>query len=237
MPMAQRSEANSQTAASSPSELAGSQAASIADAIAAGSAAGGVEPYVKQLLAAAGPTAGVQDKDEESATRLAAAVIEALTAQKPDLLAPHIESLIRVLTSAAPGSSPGAHASAHCLPVLARVVPAKVAKHLKGMQAMLPAGTAVAQDGLVRTFVALCVASVTYQKRLIDSFEMALRTASVQQLPAWVEHILPALKGEPYAQARAVVEQRLLDPELPRELAQGVADFLGIKLRPLPERR
>lgn len=222
--MAQRSEANSQTAASSPSHRPGAQAATIADDLAAGTSALGVEHYVAQLGAS-----------DETAAALAAEVLEALTARKPELLAPHIESLVKVLTSGSQG--PGARGSAQCLPVLARVVPAKVAKQLKTMQGALPAGTQVAQDGLVRTFVALCVASVTYQKRLIDSFEMALRTASAHQLPAWVEHILPALKGEPYAQARAVVEQRLPDPGLPRDVAQRVADFLGIKLRPLPERR
>ena len=123
------------------------------------------------------------------------------------------------------------------LPVLARVVPAKVAKQLKLMQATLPDAPATAKDGLVRTFVALCVASVTYQKRLIDSFELSLRTARPEQLAAWAEHILPALKGEPYANARTVVEARLPDPELPREVAQQVADFLGVKLRPLPDRK
>jgi hypothetical protein len=130
-----------------------------------------------------------------------------------------------------------AQCCAHCLPALARVAPAKVAKQLKTMQAALPDAPEIAKDGLVRTFVALCVASVTYQKRLIDSFELALRTADAQQLPLWVEHILPALKGEPYAQARSVVEQRLPDPELPREVAQRIADFLGVKLRPLPDRK
>jgi hypothetical protein len=112
-----------------------------------------------------------------------------------------------------------------------------VAKHLKTLQAAFPTAAALSKDGLVRTFVALCVASVTYQKRLIENFELALRTADPEQLPRWVEHILPALKGEPYAQARAVVEQRLNDPQLERGIAQHVADTIGVKLRIAPDRR
>ena len=70
-----------------------------------------------------------------------------------------------------------------------------------------------------------------YQKKLIDIFEQALRQADAKALPRWVEVILPALKGEPYAQARAVVEARLTEPELPKATAQRIADQLGIKLR------
>jgi hypothetical protein len=99
------------------------------------------------------------------------------------------------------------------------------------MQSAWPSASQIAQDGLVRTFVALCTASVTYQKRLIDNFERALRNADDKTLPRWVEVILPALKGEPYAQARAVAESRLGDPQLPRPIAQRVADLLGVKLR------
>jgi hypothetical protein len=42
--------------------------------------------------------------------------------------------------------------------------------------------------------------------------------------------VLPALKGEPHAQARAVVEQRL--SAIPRPQAEKISEFLGIKLRP-----
>jgi hypothetical protein len=182
-----------------------------------GTATESVEDYVSQL-----------SQSSEAQALQAAEVLEALAQRKPELLAPHIELLVAYLGSA---RSAVARCAARCLPVLARVTPAKVAKHLKTMQNALPNASETAKDGLVRTFVALCVASVTYQKRLIDSFELALRTADASQLPAWAEHILPALKGEPYAQARTIVEQRLPAPELPRETAQRIADFLGVKLR------
>ena len=223
--MAQRSEADTERAAGSGSnQLPDAEAALLVDALVSGTSATSVEQYVEQL---AQPQA-------TSATAQAARVLEALAQVKPELLAPHIELLVKHLDSP---HMQVAQCCAHCLPVLARVTPAKVAKQLKAMQAALPDAPEIAKDGLVRTFVALCVASVTYQKRLIDSFELALRTAKPEQLPTWAEHILPALKGEPYAQARSVVEQRLPDPELPREIAQRVADFLGVKLRPLPDRK
>mgnify|MGYP000741766283 CR=1 FL=1 len=41
--------------------------------------------------------------------------------------------------------------------------------------------------------------------------------------------VLPALKGEPHARARGVVEARLY--RIPRAIAQQIADILKIKLR------
>ena len=157
----------------------------------------------------------------------------------PPRLAPHIEALVTLLGAKAESEARPrvVQAAAHTLPLLARVAPAKVAKHLKTLQGMFDGAADAAKDGIVRTFVALCVASVTYQKRLIANFELALRTADAKQLTAWTEHILPALKGEPYAQARTVVEQRLNDVSLPRPVAQRVADLLGVKLRTVPERK
>lgn len=221
--MAQRSEADSETASTGATEQPSAEAASLANALVSGTSTTSMEQYVEQLLQ---PNATVSGP--------AAQVLEALAQVKPELLTPHIELLVKHLSSA---QIHVAQCCAHCLPALARVAPAKVAKQLKTMQAAFPDAPEIAKDGLVRTFVALCVASVTYQKRLIESFELALRTADAQQLPLWVEHILPALKGEPYAQARSVVEQRLPDPELPRDVAQRIADFLGVKLRPLPDRK
>jgi hypothetical protein len=223
--MAQRSEADTdQAAGTGRDQLPDAEAASLANALVSGTSATTLEQYVEQLV----------QPQATSATTQAAHVLEALAQIKPELLAPYIELLVKHLDSP---HIPVAQCCAHCLPALARVTPAKVAKQLKAMQAALPNAPAIAKDGLVRTFVALCVASVTYQKRLIDNFELALRTAQPEQLPSWAEHILPALKGEPYAQARSVVENRLPDPQIPREIAQRVADFLGVKLRPLPDRK
>jgi len=223
--MTQRSGANTEkdASASQNQRPSASPAASLASEIASGNSPIPVEQYVANLSDA-----------REAVALQAARVVDELANQKPELLAPHIETLV---TSLGSERTRIAHTAAHCLPILARVAPAKVAKHLKTMQAAFPSANELAKDGLVRTFVALCVASVTYQKRLIENFELALRTADAKQLPGWVEHILPALKGEPYAQARSVVEQRLNDPELARPVAQRVADIIGVKLRVLPERK
>jgi hypothetical protein len=158
-------------------------------------------------------------------------VLEELSNQKPEMLAPHIERFVTSLASDRPRV---AQCAAHVLPILARVAPAKVAKHLPTMQASFGTASEIAKDGLVRTFVSLCLASVTYQRRLIEVFEHALRDADQKALVRWVELILPALKGEPYAQARSIAESRLQDPDLPRPIAQRVAELLGVKLRTLP---
>src|SRR5690606_11670644 len=88
----------------------------------------------------------------------------------------------------------------------------------------------IGKDGLVATFAALCTASVAYQKRLEPVLELALSSAEPKTLQRWTEIVLPSLKGEPHARARAVVEERL--NHIPRQHAQPIAAFLGIKLRP-----
>lgn len=199
----------------------------LAAAIAGELVAGTAEPRLDHYIA------GLFDA-KESASSQAARVLEELINQKPDLLAPHIERFVVALGSDRPRV---AQCAAHALPVLARIAPAKVAKHLKTLQGAFETGSETARDGLVRTFVSLCLASVTYQKRLIDVFDRALRTADSKALVRWVDLILPALKGEPYAQARTVAEHRLNEPELPRPVAQRIADLLGVKLRALPGER
>jgi hypothetical protein len=183
----------------------------------------GIDHYVRGL---------VDPKDSTSI--LASKVLEEVANQKPELLAPHIERFVSGLGSDRPRV---AHCSAHALPILARVAPAKVAKHLATLQASFGSASEIARDGLVRTFVSLCLASVTYQRRLIEVFEQALREADPKALVRWVELILPALKGEPYAQARSIAEARLNEPELPRPVAQRVAELLGVKLRAIPNER
>ena len=199
------------------------QAVTLATELIAGTAQPPLDHYVRGLV-----------DPKESTAILAAKVLEEVANQKPELLAPHIERLVSSLGAERPRV---AQCSAHVLPLLARVAPAKVAKHLKTLQTSFGAASEIARDGLVRTFVSLCLASVTYQKRLIEVFEQALREADPKTLVRWVELILPALKGEPYAQARSVAEHRLNEPELPRPVAQRVAELLGVKLRALPSDR
>lgn len=218
----------SKPAASADKDVSGSQrppgqAITIATELVAGTAQPGIDHYVRGL---------VDPKD--SVSSLASKVLEEVANQKPELLAPHIERLVSGLGSERPRV---AQCAAHALPILARVAPAKVAKHLPTLQASFRSASEIARDGLVRTFVSLCLASVTYQRRLIEVFEQALREADPKALVRWVELILPALKGEPYAQARSIAESRLNEPELPRPVAQRVAELLGVKLRATPSER
>ncbi len=157
---------------------------------------------------------------------LAARVVEEVIHSKPQLGAPHIARLVKLLLG---GPARSVAVAAGCLPQLAKVAPAKVARHLDTLRAGYAAGSEVAKDGMVRVFIALCLASVAYQRRVIEVLEEALRGAEPKQLVAWTELALPALKGEPHAQARAVVELRL--PDLPKPQAQRIADVLGIRLR------
>jgi hypothetical protein len=120
-------------------------------------------------------------------------------------------------------------ASADALPAIARIAPAKVARHLEILKAAYEPAILDGRDGLVRTFAALCTASVAYQKRLEPSLTTALERADGKTLLKWSRIVLPALKGEPHARARGVVEARLY--RIPRAVAQQIAEFLKIKLR------
>lgn len=191
-------------------------AAQIAEAIVAGSTEHNLATHATDL-----------SDGNKNTMALATRVMEEIIQRKPELAAPHIERMVRLLNS---DNARVAQTCAAALPELARVAPAKVAKHAAKLDAAFANGTDVTKEGVVRTFAALCVASVAYQKRLIDSLESALSGADPKTLQRWTEIILPALKGEPHAQARAAVERRLYD--IPRPLAQKIASFLGMKLRP-----
>jgi hypothetical protein len=191
-------------------------AADIAAALAAGANDPPLSHYAKAL-----------DDDNPNTAAHGARVIEELVAIKPELGAPHIERLVRGLWSP---HARVVQAAAAALPQLGKVAPAKVARHLDRLQAGFDAGSEAARDGIVRTLVALCLASVAYQRRVVDVLEKALAGAEPKTLQRWTEVVLPALKGEPHAQARSAVERRL--GELPRAIAEKIAEQLGIKLRP-----
>ena len=156
-----------------------------------------------------------------------AKVLDDVLAAKPDLLVGLVDRFVVLVASPQKRT---VQTTAAALPVMARLAPARVARHLQTLTDRFPECSEVGKDGLVSTFAALCMASVAYQKRLEPVLELALSSADPKSLQRWAEIILPSLKGEPHARARAVVEGRL--PAMPRPLAQPIANFLGIKLRP-----
>lgn len=194
---------------------------------------GGAAAVAAELVAAK-DTQGVlryatQLEDERDATASQAArVLQEVLSQKPEMVVPIIERFARLLASA---NKRVVQCCAAALPVLSRVAPAKVAKQLPTLTDGWEHTTDDGKDGLVKTFSGLCTASVAYQKRLEPALARALGEAEPKTLVRWTEVVLPALKGEPHARARAVVEERL--GEIPRPQAQKIADFLGIKLRPV----
>ncbi|MDD9936421.1 MAG: hypothetical protein OXT09_22610, partial [Myxococcales bacterium] len=170
-------------------------AAALAAAIVDGSSDRTLASYIDDL-----------EGDNKNAAVTAARVVDELVALQANLGAPFIARLVALLTSPQPRVVQTAQ---HCLPELARVAPAKVAKQMDKIRAAYDDAGDDGRDGVVRTFVALCVASVAYQRRVIDLLERALGDAEPKTLVAWSDVVLPALKGEPHATARAVVEGRL----------------------------
>jgi hypothetical protein len=173
--------------------------------------------------------ANALEDERETTANHSARLMQELAELKPDLLVPLIERFSRLVASK---NKRVVATCAAALAPLSRIAPAKVAKQLPLLTQNWELTTEEGKDGLVRTFAGLCTASVAYQKRLEPALARALGEAEPKLLIRWTEIVLPALKGEPHARARAVVEERL--PQIPRPQAQKIADFLGIKLRPLP---
>lgn len=164
--------------------------------------------------------------DRETASVHAARLMDGLCKQKPEVLTGCVEFFVAAITSR---HTRVVNTAAETLPILARIAPARVAKHLDQLTENFRIASPAGQDGLVRTFAALCTASVAYQKRLEDVLGYALSHADPKTLLKWSESVLPALKGEPHARTRTVVESRVLS--LPKPFAQKLAAFLGVKIR------
>jgi hypothetical protein len=193
-----------------------------------------VQALAGELIASADAQAVLRhaaalEDERENAANQAARLIQELAETKPELIVPLIERFARLVASK---NRRVVATCAAALAPLSRIAPAKVAKQLPVLTHNWEHTTEEGKDGLVRTFAGLCTASVAYQKRLEPALARALGEAEPKLLIRWTEIVLPALKGEPHARARAVVEERL--PAIPRPQAQKIADFLGIKLRPLP---
>jgi hypothetical protein len=190
----------------------------------AGAVAAGI---VAELQTTQITTLGGQLVDDRPATATQAArVLEEVLAIKPEMLVTIID---RFVAGVLGENARVVQTCAAALPHMARLAPARVARHLQLLTDSFSAASPLGKDGLVRTFAALCSASVAYQKRLEPVLDLALGQADPKTLVRWTEIVLPALKGEPHARARSVVEARVAD--LPRPIAQKLADFLGIKLR------
>jgi len=165
------------------------------------------------------------DSRSTTATKAARTMSE-IIGQQPELAVPHVDKFAKGLTSK---QKRVVQTSADALPAIAKIAPARVAKHLDTLKAAFEPTLHDGKDGLVRTFANLCTASVAYQKRLEPVLTLALKGADGKTLRRWSQIVLPALKGEPHARARAVVEERL--DRIPRSIAQQIAQDLGVKLR------
>ncbi|MFZ1866341.1 MAG: hypothetical protein WAU39_19135 [Polyangiales bacterium] len=193
---------------------------------------GGAAAIARKILAEENPQSKIAEHGEtmmegpRTAATQSARVLSELVTEKPELVVPLVSKFAKGISSS---NKRVVQASAEALPAIARIAPARVARQLDVLKSSFQEANDVGKDGLVKTFAALCTASVAYQKRLEPVLTLALSKADGKTLLAWSQIVLPALKGEPHARARAVVEGRL--NLIPRSYAQQIADFLGIKLR------
>jgi hypothetical protein len=193
---------------------------------------GGATAAAQRILAEENPQSKIAEHGEtmmegpRTAATQSARVLSEIIEVKPELVVPLVAKFAKGISSS---NKRVVQTSAEALPAIARIAPARVARQLDVLKASFEEANDVGKDGLVKTFAALCTASVAYQKRLEPVLTLALNGADGKTLFAWTQIVLPALKGEPHARARAVVEGRL--NLIPRAYAQQIADFLGIKLR------
>lgn len=193
---------------------------------------GGAVAVARKILADENPQSKIAEHGEtlmegpRTAATQSARVLSEIIAAKPELVVPLVAKFAKGVSSS---NKRVVQTSAEALPAIARIAPARVARQLETLKSSFGQANDVGKDGLVKTFAALCTASVAYQKRLEPVLTLALNGADGKTLLAWSQIVLPALKGEPHARARAVVEGRL--DRIPRAYGQQIADFLGIKLR------
>ncbi|MGB3050052.1 MAG: hypothetical protein WBB42_03595 [Polyangiales bacterium] len=195
-------------------------------------AMGGASGAAQKILSDESPQSKIAEHGEtmmdgpRTAATQSARVLSEVILEKPELVVPLVAKFAKGISSS---NKRVVQTSAEALPAIARIAPARVARQLDVLKASFEEANDVGKDGLVKTFAALCTASVAYQKRLEPVLTLALNGTDGKTLLAWSQIVLPALKGEPHARARAVVEGRL--DLIPRAYAQQIADFLGIKLR------
>ena len=195
-------------------------------------AGGGAVAAAQKILLDESPQSKIAEHGEtmmegpRTAATQSARVLSEIIAERPELVVPLVAKFARGVSSS---NKRVVQTSAEALPAIARIAPARVARQLDVLKSSFEEANDVGKDGLVKTFAALCTASVAYQKRLEPVLTLALDGADGKTLFTWSQIVLPALKGEPHARARAVVEGRL--DLIPRSYAQQIADFLGIKLR------
>ena len=195
-------------------------------------AGGGAAAVAQKILAEDNPQSKIAEQGEtmmegpRTAATQSARVLSEIIQEKPELVVPLVAKFAKGISSS---NKRVVQTSAEALPAIARIAPARVARQLDVLKGSFEEANDVGKDGLVKTFAALCTASVAYQKRLEPVLTTALNGADGKTLFAWTQIVLPALMGEPHARARAVVEGRL--NLIPRAYAQQIADFLGIKLR------
>jgi len=193
---------------------------------------GGAAAAARRILEDDSPQSKIAEHGEtmmegpRTAATQSARVLSEVLAERPELVVPLVGKFAKGISSS---NKRVVQTSAEALPAIARIAPARVARQLDVLKSSFEDANDVGKDGLVKTFAALCTASVAYQKRLEPVLTLALKGADGKTLLAWSQIVLPALKGEPHARARAVVEGRL--NLIPRAHAQQIADFLGIKLR------
>jgi hypothetical protein len=193
---------------------------------------GGAGAVAQRILSDDNPQSKIAEHGEtmmegpRTAATQSSRVLSEVIAEKPELVVPLVAKFAKGISSS---NKRVVQTSAEALPAIARIAPARVARQLDVLKGSFEQANDVGKDGLVKTFAALCTASVAYQKRLEPVLTTALNGADGKTLFAWTQIVLPALKGEPHARARAVVEGRL--NLIPRSYAQQIADFLGIKLR------
>ncbi len=169
-----------------------------------------------------------------TAATQSARVLSEVINEKPELVVSLVAKFAKGVSSS---NKRVVQTSAEALPAIARIAPARVARQLEVLKTSFETANDVGKDGLVKTFAALCTASVAYQKRLEPVLTLALKGADGKTLLAWTRDRPPCAQGRAAcARTRrgggsAGLDSPLLrsaDRRLPRDQA---ADSLSLIVR------
>lgn len=133
------------------------------------SGGGGAAAVARKILADETPQSKIAEHGEtmmegpRTAATQSARVLSEIIAEKPELVVPLVAKFAKGISSS---NKRVVQTSAEALPAIARIAPARVARQLDVLKSSFEEANDVGRDGLVKTFAALCTASVAYQKRL-----------------------------------------------------------------------
>ncbi len=129
--------------------------------------------------------------------------------RRPELVAPHADAFLALLTS---GSNRNVWGALTAIDTITPLAAKTIANHLDAILAAADKGSVIAKDKAVAILAKL--AAVGFADNAVPILLATLKTAAVNQLPMYAETTAPVISPAHTAAFRAVLEKRL--PGIPQ---------------------